>query len=333
MPNSLWVLVLVIGLAIGFAIVNGWNDASNAIATVISTRVLSPRNAIIMATVLNLVGAATGLQVAKTVGKGILIPEAVSYQVLISSLLAIIVWGTLATLRGLPISLHHGFIAGLVGAATALWSTKAVVWSVMWPILLAVVAAPAIGFASGFLTMVGLYWLFRRSRPGKVRGIFGILQMSSSAFVAYTHGLNDGQMPIAVIVMALGIYSGRADLWSHVPWWVIIVSALSISLGTASGGWRCIRTLGTKLTKIGPVEGFAAEASAAAVVEIASLIGMPVSTTHCISASIIGVGAVRRLSAVRWGVAGNILSAWILTFPLCGGLGYLFAWLFRVMKC
>ena len=149
--------------------------------------------------------------------------------------------------------------------------------------------------------------------------------------MAYTHGLNDGQMVIGVIVMALVAYSGKASLWNQVPWWVVILAALSMSFGTASGGWRCIRTLGTRVTKLRPVDGFAAETSVAVVVEVASLLGMPVSTTHCISASIMGVGASQRLSAVRWGVAGNILFAWILTFPLCGGLGFVFAWLLKLI--
>jgi PiT family inorganic phosphate transporter len=284
-----------------------------------------------MAAILNYVGCATGLAVAKTVGQDMLIPEAVSYDVVIAGLASIILWGTIATLRGLPISLHHGFIAGLTGAAIALFGTRAIVWIVMRPILIAVVVAPAAGFVGGFITMTAIYWLFRRATMARVRRLFSPLQILSSAFVAYTHGLNDGQMPIAVIVMALVIYSGKADLWTRVPFWVIVVSALSISFGTAVGGWRCMRTVGIDLTRLDPVQGFAAEASTAAVVEIASLVGMPVSTTHCICASIMGVGATRRLSAVRWGVAANVFIAWIITFPLCGGLGYLLAWLVKLV--
>ncbi len=332
MPDSsLWLLSLVIALAIGLGVVNGFNDAANAIATVIGTRVLSPRKAIIMATILNFVGSATGLQVARTIGKGILIPEAVSYQTAIAGLLSIVIWGTLATYRGLPISLTHGLVAGLAGAGMAVFGTRAVVWSVMQPVLLAVILAPILGFIGGFITMVSLYWLFRRSTPAKVQSLFSNLQILSAAFMAYTHGLNDGQNALAIIIMALVLYTGRTSLWEHIPWWTTVVSALAISFGTAVGGWGVIKTLGMKVTALRPVHGLAAEVSAAVVIEIASLLGIPISTTHCISASIMGVGTTKRLSAVRWGVAGNILTAWIITFPLCGGLSYLFAWLLKVI--
>jgi len=331
MPDAYWLLVIVIALSVGFGVVNGFNDAANAIATVIGTRVLSPRNAIILATVFNFVGSATGLQVAKTIGKGILIPEAVTYQTAIAALVSVIIWGTLTTLRGLPISLHHGFIAGLVGAGIAMVGSGVVVWSVMWRVLSAVLIAPALGFVGGFIIMVALYWLLRHSSPSSVRGLFGNLQILSSSFVSYTHGLNDGQMAIAVMMMALVTYSGDAGLWEHVPWWVIFLAASSISFGTAAGGWQVIKTLGVKITVLRPVHGFAAETAAAIIIQVASLLGIPVSTTHCITASIMGVGATRRLSAVRWGLAGNIVFTWIITFPLCGGLGYLFAWLLRMV--
>jgi len=185
--------------------------------------------------------------------------------------------------------------------------------------------------------MVSLYWLFRRSAQAKVRSIFGNLQILSAAFMAYSHGKNDGQMPIGVITMALVIFYNDTGLWDRLSlfnadtWWIIVVSALAISAGTAMGGQRVIKTLGLKVTTLRPVHGFAAEASAATVIEIASHFGIPVSTTHCISASIMGVGATRRLSAVRWGIAGNIVAAWILTFPICGALGYFFSWLLHMI--
>jgi len=179
--------------------------------------------------------------------------------------------------------------------------------------------------------MIILFWIFRRTAPARIRGIFSNLQILSTAFIAYSHGKNDGQMPIGVITMALVIYSGQTGLWDNIPWWVIILSALSISTGTAVGGWRVIRTLGLRVTTLRPIHGFAAQASAATVIEVASLFGIPVSTTHCISTAIMGVGATRRLSAVRWGVAGNIIAAWIITFPVCAGLGYLFAWLLQMV--
>ena len=179
--------------------------------------------------------------------------------------------------------------------------------------------------------MVALLWLFRKSVPSKVRGFFINLQVLSAAFMAYSHGKNDGQMPIGVITMVLVLYTGQATLWENIPWWIIIISALAISSGTAIGGWRVIRTLGMRVTTLRPVHGFAAQTAAASVIEVASHLGIPVSTTHCISTSVMGVGATRRLSAVRWGVAGNMVAAWIITFPVCAGLGYLFSWLLGLL--
>ena len=330
MPDaSLGLFVLIIALAIGFGFVNGLNDAANAIATVVSTRVLSPRNAIIMAAFANLAGAATGTAVAQTIGKGILVPEAISFETMVAALAAVIIWTLIATYYGLPVSLTHGFIAGLAAAGFAVAGSGAVNWPVMGQILAAVVSAPVLGFIGGFALMVILFWLFRKSVPARVRGIFSNLQILSAVFLAYSHGKNDGQMPIGIITMAL-VAAGYAS-WEHIPWWVIIVSAAAISSGTAIGGWRVIKTLGLGVTKLRPIHGFVAQASAASVIEVASFLGIPVSTTHCISTSIMGVGATRRLSAVRWGVAGNIVTAWIITFPICGALGYLIAWLFSLL--
>ena len=328
---SLWVLIVIIILALGFGVVNGFNDAANAIATVIGTRALSPRKAIIMAAIFNLAGAATGTAVAQTIGKGILIPEAISYQTVIAALVAVIIWTTVATYYGLPVSLTHGFVAAIAAAGVAAVGTGAVDWGVMGRVLSAVVTAPVLGFVGGFLFMVALMWLFRKSVPSKVRGFFRNLQVLSAAFMAYSHGKNDGQMPIGVITMVLVLYTGQTTLWENIPWWIIILSALAISSGMAIGGWRVIETLGLKVTTLRPVHGFAAQTAAASVIEVASQLGIPVSTTHCISTSVMGVGATRRLSAVRWGVAGNIVAAWIITFPVCAGLGYLFSWLLGLL--
>jgi PiT family inorganic phosphate transporter len=331
MPDaSIHLLVLIVILAVGFGVVNGFNDAANAIATVIGTRTLSPRNAVMLAAVFNFTGAATGLEVARTIGRGILIPEVISYQTVIAALTSVIIWAAVATYYGLPVSLTHGFVAGLAAAGIAVAGIGAVAWGIMQRIMLAVATAPALGFAGGFVLMVILLWLFRRSAPARIRTVFSNLQIPAAAFVAYSHGKNDGQMPIGVITMALVIYTGQTNLWEHIPWWVIVISALAISSGMAFGGWRVIKTLGMRVTTLRPIHGFAAQASAAAVIETASHFGIPVSTTHCISSAIMGVGSTRRLSAVRWGIAGNIVAAWILTFPICGGLGYLFAWLMKV---
>ena len=338
MPDdSFGILILVIILAIGFGIVNGFNDAANAIAAAIGTRALSPRNALFVAVIANFAGAATGTAVAHTIGKGIIAPEAISYQTVIAALAAIIVWGTLATKAGLPISIHHGFIAGLAAAGMAVAGSKAVVWGVMQRILAAVIIAPLLGFAGGFVIMVGIYWIFQQSAPDKMRRTFSKLQFLSTAFMAYSHGKNDGQMPIGVITMALVIYYHDATIWDRLSlfnselWWVIVISALAISSGMAMGGWRVIKTVGMRMTTLRPVHGFTTHAAAATVIEIASHQGIPVSTTHCVAASVMGVGATRRFSAVRWGIAGNIVAAWILTFPICGVLGYFFTWLLKLV--
>jgi PiT family inorganic phosphate transporter len=338
MPDSsLALLVLIIVLSVGFAIVNGFNDAANAIAPAIGARSISPRNAIALAAVGNMAGACTGIAVAHTIGKGILVPEAITFSAIIAALASIIIWGTLATYMGLPISLHHGFIAGLAAAGMAVSGVDAVVWNVMGQILAAVVIAPLLGFAGGFAAMVGIFWIFRRTAPDKMRTIFSNGQYLTTAFMAYSHGKNDGQMPIGVIAMALVVFNSDPGLWDRLSvlssetWWIIVVPAISISLGTALGGRRVIKTMGMRVTTLRPVNGFTTQAAAATVIEVASALGIPVSTTHLISASTMGVGSTARFSAVRWGIAGNIIAAWILTFPICGLLGYFFSWLLHMI--
>lgn len=311
--------ILVIILAVGFAVINGFNDAANAIATVVGTRSLSPLRAVIMAAILNFAGAATGTAVVFFFGLNIIKEGVLNYDMMIAALGTVIIWGVVATYRGLPISISHAFIAGLVGAGIAIGGFDAIIWSGPYKTLSAAAIAPALGFAGGLSVMVALMWLLRRKAPLRVEGIFSRLQILSAAFMSYAHGKNDGQMPIAIIAMALVIHTGNEF---QVPFWAIALSAGSISLGTAFGGWRVIKTVGIRITALRPVHGFAAMSSAATVVEIASSFGIPVSTTHCISSSIMGVGATKRLSAVRWGVAGNIVLAWILTFPICGIIGW-----------
>jgi len=328
MPDSsLALLVLIVVFAVGFGLVNGFNDAANAIGASVGSRSLSPRNAVMLAAVFNFAGAATGLEVAKTIGKGILVPEAISYLTVIAALAAVIVWGGVASYWGLPVSITHSFITGLAAAGAATVGIDAIQWNVMGRVLSSVAAAPVLGFIGGFVLMIILFWVFRQSAPARMRIIFSRLQWITTAFLAYSHGKNDGQMPIGVITMALVIYTGQAALWDGVPFWVIGLSAIAISSGMAFGGWRVIKTVGLKVTALQPVHGFAANLSAAGVIELASHFGIPVSTTHCASTAIMGVGSTRRFSAVRWGVAGNIVLAWILTFPICAVLGYFFAWL------
>ncbi|MBA7612361.1 hypothetical protein ES703_19597 [subsurface metagenome] len=333
MPDSsLALLILIVVFAVGFGLVNGFNDAANAIGASVGSRALSPRNAVMLAACFNFAGAATGLEVARTIGQGILVPDAISYLTVIAALASVIVWGSLATYLGLPVSITHGFVSGLAAAGAATVSIEAIQWGVMQRVLSAVVTAPVLGFIGGFAVMVVLFWVFRQSAPARMRVIFSRLQWFTAAFLAYSHGKNDGQMPIGVITMALVIYTGQVSLWDGIPFWVIGISALAISSGMAFGGWRVIKTMGFKVTALQPIHGFAANLSAAGVIEAASHLGIPVSTTHCASSAIMGVGATRRFSAVRWGVAGNIVAAWVLTFPICGGLGYLFGWLLSMVS-
>jgi PiT family inorganic phosphate transporter len=329
MPDSLGLLILVVVVAIGFGITNGFNDAANAIATVIGTRTLSPRAAIIMAALCNLAGAATGTAVAVTIGKGIINPEFLTMTTVIAGAGAIVIWASVATYMGMPISLTHGLVSGLVGAGIAVSGTGSIIWKVLVRVISAIGIAPLLGFAGGFVLMIIIMWIFQKTAPAKLNNLFSKFQILASAFVAYSHGKNDGQMPIAVISMALMLYHGWGEL--HILPWVIAVSAASISFGTAVGGWRVIRTLGLKITSLRPVHGFAASAAAATVIEVASHFGIPVSTTHCVSSSIMGVGATKRLSAVRWGIARDIVLTWILTFPACMFAGWLLALLLKVI--
>ena len=324
MPDaSLFLLITIVALAVGFAIVNGFNDAANAIATVIGTKVLSPFKAIAMAAILNFAGAATGLAVAHTIGKGIVSAEFINYEVIAAALVVAILWEFITLRIGMPVSAHHALIAGLVGAGIASAGSVSIVWDKLVKVLSSVAIAPALGFAGGFIVMVILLWLLRRKAPLKVEGLFSRLQILSAGFMAYAHGKNDGQMPIGIMAVTFMLYRGTTDF--SVPLWIMALSAAAISFGTALGGWRIIRTLGMRMTALRPVHGFAAETAAASVIEAASAFGIPVSTTHCISASIMGVGTTRRLSAVRWGVARSIVVAWILTWPLCGIIGWILA--------
>lgn len=332
MPEGiLWLpLIVVLLFVLAAEFVNGWTDSPNAIATVVSTRVLSPGLAVIMAAVLNIVGAlVTGTAVAATIGKGMVRPEVIDLSVVAAAMLSIVVWSTTAWYYGIPTSESHALIAGLTGAGLAAAGPSVLLWEGWQKVLIGLGFSTILGFSLSTVVMTGLYWLLRRARVSSVRNVFGRLQILSSAFMAFSHGSNDGQKFMGVFALALVL--GGASPQFHIPLWVIILVGAVMGLGTAVGGWRIIRTMGFKLTKLEPVNGFAAETSAGLAITLASALGIPLSTTHTINIAIMGVGATRRFSAVRWGVARNIVVAWILTFPICTVLGYVFTWLLQLI--
>ena len=322
---------VVFFLALLFEFVNGFTDAPNSIATVVSTRVLRPMSAVVMAAVLNLLGALlTGTAVAKVVSKDIIDFEAVTLPTLAAALLGASLWSMTAQRFGIPTSESHGLVAGLIGSAVAVGGWDVVVGSGTNKVLIGLVSSPLLGFTIGLLLMLAIYWIFRGVRLAIVRGVFGRAQLFSAGFMAFSHGSNDGQKTMGVIALTLflaGKQQGRSE--PFIDLWVILLAATVMGLGTAFGGWRVVRTLGVRMTKLEPVQGFAAETTAAGVILAASRFGIPVSTTHVIGSSIMGVGATKRLSAVRWGVAGSIVTAWILTWPGCGILAYLLSKLFN----
>lgn len=331
LPDPTWPLVVVLVMVLAAEFVNGWNDAANAVATVVSTRMLSPVYALAMASVLNFLGVVvTGTAVAATIGEGILDPAAIGLPVVGAAVLSIAIWGAIATWRGLPISITHGLLAGLAGAGMATAGAHVLQWSGWQKVLIGLAFSTLLGFFLAWAVMNALQLILRRARPGPVPRFFGRLQVLSAGFVAFSHGSNDGQKFVGVFTLALMLEYARqhgleAPLPFHVPMWVMLVCGGVMALGTAAGGWRVIRTMGSRLTKLEPVHGFAAETAAASAIQIATAIGVPLSTTHTINTAIMGAGVSRRLSAVRWRVGGNVLTAWILTFPICFALGALAA--------
>ncbi|MDP2932310.1 MAG: inorganic phosphate transporter [Chloroflexota bacterium] len=326
MPDiSLWLpLIPVLLLVLAAEFVNGWTDSPNAIATVVSTRALSPSTAVAMAAVLNIAGAlTTGTAVALTVGKGIVRPEVIDLTVVAAATLTIILWSTVAWYYGIPTSESHELVAGLTGAGLAVAGPSVLLWGGWQKVLIGLGFSTILGFSLSMLTMTVLYWSLRRVSLVSIRNTFSKLQIFSAAFMAFSHGSNDGQKFMGLFSLALVL--GGVMLEFTVPVWVILLCGTVMGIGTAVGGWRIIRTMGFKLTKLEPVTGFAAETSSGVAILLASHFGIPLSTTHTVTMSILGVGATRRFSAVRWGMARNIVIAWIVTFPACGALGYLFA--------
>ena len=316
------ILVLIIILAAEFT--NGLTDAPNAIATVVSTRVMTPIQAVIMASVMNIVGAiVTGTAVAATIGQDIIKPEAIGLHTVAAALLTVIIWTMVAWKFGIPTSETHELLAGLAGAGLAAAGPSVLIWDGWIKVLLGLGISTIVGFGFGFLIMNLIYRIFYRHRPSNVKKVFGRLQIVSAAFMAFSHGSNDGQKFMGVFSLALVL--GGVFPTFHVPIWVILVCGVMMGLGTISGGWRIIKTMGFKLTRLEPVQGFAAETSASLAIVLSSLAGVPLSTTHTINTAIMGVGSTKRLSAVRWSVTRQIVFTWLLTFPACGLLGYLIA--------
>jgi PiT family inorganic phosphate transporter len=311
-------IALVIALAMGFNYTNGFHDAANAIATSVSTRALTPRIALAMAAVANLVGAFFGAKVAKTVGSGIIEQPggAIGLWLVAAALVGAIGWNLLTWWFGLPSSSSHALIGGLGGAA--LVAGVAVKWGTVWSkVIIPMIVSPIIGLLLGYVVMAAILWAFRRANPGKVTRGFRWAQTASAAAMAFGHGLQDAAKTAGVVVLALNVSGHHKG--DSIPLWVLVLSAIVISLGTYAGGWRIMRTLGRRIIHLGPPQGFASEMTAAAVLYVAGLgFGAPISTTHTITSAIMGVGATKRFSAVRWGVAGNIVGAWVLTFPGAG---------------
>jgi PiT family inorganic phosphate transporter len=327
-------LVCVIVAAIIFDYINGFHDAANAIATVVSTGVLPVRTAVMIAGVLNFFGAITGTAVAKTIASGFADPAIVTQSVVLAALVGACIWNLITWWYGIPSSSSHALIGALAGAVVAKAGLSAFKWHALYEkVLIPLVASPLIGFTVAFVLMISLLWLVRSFTPKAVHAGSRRLQLVSACLMAFAHGSNDAQKSMGIITLALlsFVAAGKVDGFPHwmlphgdkVPTWVIFSCASAIALGTMGGGKRIIKTMGSKIIRIVPLQGFAAETAGAMTILGASQFGVPVSTTHCINACIMGVGASKRVSAVRWGVAGNILTAWVLTLPLSAGIAWL----------
>ena len=342
------IFLIVLLTALVFEYINGFHDAANAIATVVSTKVLTPRQAIALAAIFNLTGALMGTAVASTIGKGLVDTNVVTMVTIFSALTGAIVWNLATWWLGLPSSSSHALIGGLCGAAIASagndwavlhWATTDAKGAAvgLWPkVVLPMISSPLAGFFGGAGLMLLLTMLIHRLRPRVVNNVFGKLQLVSAGFMAHSHGSNDAQKTMGIIALALFTGTKSGAFKDLPPWlaflrtpefvvdkWVVVTCAVVMAAGTAAGGWRIIRTLGHKMVKMQPVHGFAAETTAAAIIHFATTLGIPLSTTHVITTSIMGVGAVKRFGAVKWGLVERIVWAWVFTLPVCGLIGYL----------
>lgn len=329
MPDPMWMIVLVAFLALIFDFTNGWNDSANAIATVVSTRTLSPLQAVLLSAVLNLAGAFFSTAVAKAIVKDIVDPNGITLLVIIASLLAAILWNTAMTLFGMPISASHALIGALVGASVAYNGWDVLQLNGIVTILIALFVSPLMGGVLGYAIMKLIRGLFAERSPAKVKKWFRPLQIVSASFMSFSHGTSDAQKAMGIITLAL-FTSGYLHSMD-VPLWVMISAGLAMAIGTAAGGWRVIQTMGSRLSRLETPHGFSAETATALILATVAKIGVPVSSTHTITGSIIGVGAAERIRSVRWGIAGKILYAWVLTLPGTAVMGFILYEILRVL--
>jgi PiT family inorganic phosphate transporter len=306
-------IIFVVLLALLFDFINGFHDTANAIATSVSTKALAPRTAIMIAATLNFVGALSGTAVAATIGQSLVAPDLVTPLVLITALIGAIFWNLFTWYFGIPSSSSHALIGGLVGGVMAGFGIYAVNWQGFVKIFSGLILAPILGLVAGSMVMTLLFWIFKKASPARTNNKFRKLQVLSACMASFAHGSNDAQKSMGII--SLTLLSGGLISSFHVPIWVMVACALAMALGTAVGGWRIIRTMGGKIFRIEPINGFAADFTSAAVIYSASLLGAPVSTTHVVSSAIMGVGAAKRLKGVRWNIARQILIAWFVTIP------------------
>ncbi len=323
MDSTFALVVVIVAIALLFDFTNGFHDAANSIATVVSTRVLSPGRAVIMAAFFNFIAFFLGTHaVAKTVYSGLVNPTQVTEWVVLAGLIGAVVWNLITWYLGLPTSSSHALIGGYAGAAISNAGFQSLVFDAKWPkgwlgTLSFIVISPTVGMFAGLGLMTAVFWIFRRAAPSRVDKGFRFMQLVSSSLFSLSHGTNDAQKTMGIIMAAL-VTGGYVDAKADIPYWVGLAAFMAIGLGTMSGGWRIVKTMGSKITKLKPVGGFCAETGGAGAVFLATHFGIPVSTTHTITGAIVGVGATRRLSAVRWGVAGRIVWAWVVTIPAAG---------------
>jgi PiT family inorganic phosphate transporter len=320
---ALAIFVLGVGLSYVYAFVGGFTDAANAIATAVGTRAFTPTQAVVVGAVFELIGALTGTAVALTIGRGLVPPELLTQSAVIAALLGAMTWSLFTYRRGIPVSETHGLIGGVVGVGLFAAGAGAVNWEKVLPVLAAIVVSPALGILGALLLMAVIYRLFAGIGRQRGNSLFRNAQRLSSIYMAFSHGRNDAQKPMGVLTIALAVYLGREV--TEVPLWVILSVAAVAGIGVAAGGWRIIRTLGMRVTGLTPEQGFAAETSAATVLQIASEAGIPVSTTHTITSAIVGAGVAHRWTAVRWQIVGEIAMSWLLTVPATVALGFAYA--------